>query len=52
MGIVPLLVNWHLAPRQRTPDYPAMEQLLASRYGYWSIDAEHSDPFGAQPAIA
>jgi hypothetical protein len=47
MGIVPLLVNWHLAPRQRTPDYPAMEHLLASRYGYWSIDAEHTDPFGA-----
>jgi hypothetical protein len=52
MGIVPLLVNWHLAPRQRTPDYPAMEQLLASRYGYWSIDSKHTDPFGAQPAAA
>jgi hypothetical protein len=52
MGIVPLLVHWHLAPRQRTPDYPAMEQLLASRYGYWSIDAEHTDPFSAQPAVS
>lgn len=52
MGIVPLLVNWGLEPRQRTPDYPAMEQILASRYGYWSIDAEHTDPFGTPAAVA
>lgn len=52
MGIVPLIVNWGLEPRQETPDYPAMEELLAARYGYWTIDAEHTDPFGTKAAAA
>lgn len=47
-----LMVNWGLEPRQRTPDYPAIEQLLASRYGYWSIDVGHTDPFDAPAAAA
>jgi len=45
-GLAPLIVNWGLEPRQHTPDYPAMKQILASRYGYWSIDVGHTDPFG------
>ncbi len=46
------IANWGLQPSQQTPDYPAIEQILASRYGYWSIDAEHTDPFGTQAAAA
>ena len=52
MALPSLLVNWGLELRQRTPDSPAIEQLLASRYGYWSIDADHTDPFGTQVAAA
>jgi hypothetical protein len=29
------------------PDLPAIERFLAERYGYWSDDIEHSDPFAA-----
>ena len=28
-----------------TPDIPAIEKVLAERYGYWSDDREHKDPF-------
>jgi hypothetical protein len=52
MALASLIVNWGLESRQRTLDYPAIEQLLASRYGYWSIDADHTDPFGTQAAAA
>ena len=30
---------------QRTPDVPAIERLLAARYGYWDDDVPHDDPF-------
>ncbi len=51
MGIAPLLLHWGLEPRQRTPDYPAIEQILTLRYGYWSIDAEHKDPFSVKSTV-
>lgn len=45
MGIDPLVVHWGLQSRQKTPDYPAVEHVLAARYGYLSIDADHPNPF-------
>ena len=40
------LVNiWDLETHQSTPDFPAIERLLAARYGYWVDDVEHTDPF-------
>lgn len=47
MGLDPLIVHWNLHSCQRTPDYPAFERILSERYGYWSIDADHDDPFAA-----
>jgi hypothetical protein len=44
-GVDPLVRHWGLQSRQRTPDYPAVERVLAARYGYWSIDADHPSPF-------
>lgn len=49
-GIVPLVMHWSLQSRQRTPDYPAVERVLAARYGYWSIDTDHSSPFASTGA--
>ena len=49
-GIDPLVMHWDLQSRQRTPDYPAVERVLAARYGYWSIDADHSNPFASTGA--
>ena len=40
------LVNlWDLETHQSTPDFPAIERLLAARYGYWDDDVQHTDPF-------
>ena len=36
---------WELTLRQNPPDFPALEQLLADRYGYWSDDVEHNAMF-------
>jgi hypothetical protein len=33
--------NYGLEGRQRTPDFDSLEELLASRYGYWTVDASH-----------
>ncbi len=42
------LVNfWDLECHQETPDFPAIEQFLADRYGYWDDDVPHDDPFAA-----
>ena len=40
-----LVKHWGLESHQATPDIPAIEQLLASRYGYWDEDVPHDDPF-------
>lgn len=37
--------NWRLECHQGTPDMPAIERLLATRYGYWNDDVSHVDPF-------
>ena len=40
-----LLTHWGLECHQRTPDFPAIERLLAARCGYWDEDVPHADPF-------
>ena len=45
VAMLQVVKYWHLELRQRTPDFPAIERLLAERYGYWSDDVPHADPF-------
>ena len=45
LAMLALVKHWGLELRQRTPDIPAIEQLLADRYGYWDDDIPHDDPF-------
>ena len=45
LAMLPLVKHWGLELRQRTPDIPAIERLLAHRYGYWDDDVPHEDPF-------
>ena len=44
-AMLSLLQHWRLECCQRTPDVPAIERLLAARYGYWDDDVPHDDPF-------
>ena len=44
-SMLSLVKHWGLECHQETPDIPAIEQLLASRYGYWDEDVPHDDPF-------
>lgn len=38
-----------MGPRRQRylSDMEAVEQFLEDRYGYWSEDVEHADPFGS-----
>ena len=45
ISMLSLVKHWGLESHQPTPDMPAIEQLLASRYGYWDEDVPHDDPF-------
>lgn len=45
VAMITLLKMWGLECQESTPDMPGIEQLLTSRYGYWSEDVPHSDPF-------
>jgi hypothetical protein len=45
IAMLNVIKYWRLEVRQRTPDFPAVERLLAQRYAYWSDDVEHPDPF-------
>ena len=45
LSMMALLNHWDLESYQRTPDIPAIEHLLAERYGYWDEDVPHEDPF-------
>ena len=45
VAMLPLVRHWGLEFNQPTPDFPAIERLLAARYGYWDDDVEHVDPF-------
>ena len=45
LSMLSLVNHWGLECHQATPDIPAIEQLLASRYGYWDEDVPHDDPF-------
>lgn len=44
-AMMSLVNNWGLECQQRTPDLPAIQSLLAARYGYWVDDVPHDDPF-------
>lgn len=46
-AMLSLLRHWKLTVRQGTPDIGAIERVLAERYGYWTDDIEHADPFTA-----
>lgn len=45
LAMLALLNHWGLECHQETPDIPAIERLLADRYGYWDEDVPHDDPF-------
>ena len=45
LSMMTLLKIWGLECHQETPDFPAIERLLAARYGYWDDDVPHDDPF-------
>ena len=45
IAMLSLLQHWGLECCQETPDIPAIERLLAARYGYWDDDVPHDDPF-------
>ena len=45
LAMMSLLNRWKLESQQKTPDFPAIERLLADRYGYWDDDVPHDDPF-------
>ena len=45
LAMLSLLAHWELECRQQTPDFPAVERFLATRYGYWHDDVDHEDPF-------
>ena len=49
-SMLSLVNHWGLECHQATPDIPAIEQLLASRYGYWHEDVPHDDPFPGSSA--
>lgn len=46
-AMMSLVDFWGLECQQQTPDFPAIEQFLAERYGYWDDDVPHDDPFAA-----
>ncbi len=45
LAMLSLLAHWELERHQQTPDFPAVERFLATRYGYWHDDVDHEDPF-------
>ena len=45
IAMLSLLKHWGLERCQETPDVPAIERLLAARYGYWGDDEPHDGPF-------
>lgn len=49
-SIVSTIANWDLHPRSHYADYPALERLLAARYGYRTDDIDHADPFPSPQA--
>ena len=49
-SMLSLVKHWGLECHQETPDIPAIEQLLANRYGYWDEDVPHDDPFPGSSA--
>ena len=45
MALASLMIHWGLDLHAREFDIEAAERLLAERYGYWTDDIEHPDPF-------
>ena len=44
-AMLSLVGYWRLRGHQPTPDFPAITRVLADRYGYWTDDLPHDDPF-------
>jgi hypothetical protein len=49
MALPSLLIHWRLELRQDVPDLSAIETVLDHRYGYWTEDLAHEDPFPSVP---
>lgn len=49
VAMLHLVQHWRLECHQSTPDFPAIARLLADRYGYWTDDIPHDDPFSPHP---
>lgn len=47
MALASLMLHWGLDLHAGGLDIEAAERLLAERYGYWTDDIEHPDPFAA-----
>lgn len=47
MALASLMVHWRLDLHAGQFDIEAAERLLTERYGYWTDDIEHHDPFAA-----
>lgn len=47
MAVASLMTHWALDLHAGQFGIKAAEQLLAERYGYWTDDIEHGDPFAA-----
>jgi hypothetical protein len=45
LALLAVAQNYGLEARQRTPDFDSLEELLAARYGYWTVDADHPPLF-------
>jgi hypothetical protein len=52
IAMLKLVEHWKLEAHQPTPDFQAINTVLAERYGYWVDDVPHDDPFGANPGPA
>jgi hypothetical protein len=47
LAMASLVHNLGLETHSPIPDLPATERLLGARYGYWTDDVDHEDPFRA-----
>jgi hypothetical protein len=53
MAVPAYMSGWDLHLEGPVPDLEVVERLLETRYGYWSEDVDHDDPFpGADGTLA
>jgi len=48
--LVAVCDNWGLTVRQESPNIGAIEDFMGARFGYWSDDVPHADPFAMTEA--